>query len=37
MNTIDGFKLIIGGFVMNIVLAIAMVATVRPPTYEDDA
>ena len=35
-NTIDGFKLVIGGFVMNIVLTIAMLCAVRPPTYDDD-
>jgi len=35
-NTIDGFKLVIGGFVMNIVLPLTMLIAVRVPTYEDD-
>ena len=33
-NCIDGFKLIIGGFVQNVILMLVMIICVRSPTYE---
>lgn len=35
-NAIDGFKLIIGSFVIHWVFILAMVIALRPPEYEDE-
>ena len=35
-NTLEGFKLLIGGFIQNLALPLAMWITIRFPSYEDD-
>ena len=35
-NAIDGFKLIIGGFVIHAVFLLVMVIALRPPKYDDN-
>lgn len=35
-NAIDGFKLIIGGFVIHAVFLLVMIIALRPPKYDDN-
>ena len=35
-SVVDGFRVIILGFIQNIIIAITMAAVVRPPVYEGD-
>ncbi len=35
-SVVDGFRVIILGLIQNIIVAITMIAVVRPPVYEGD-
>ena len=35
-SVVDGFRVILLGYVQNLVLALTMIIVVRPPIYEDD-
>ena len=35
-SVIDGFRVIIGGFILNLVALVTIIIAVRPPEYEDD-
>ena len=34
-SSVDGFKVILGGFVMNLVIFLTLIISVRPPEYPD--
>jgi hypothetical protein len=35
-NSIEGFNLIVGGFLQHLILMLALIICVRPPSYEDE-
>ena len=37
ISVIDGFKVVIGGFVQNLAIVLTLAIAVRPPVYEGDA
>ena len=36
ISNIDGFKVVIGGFVQNLAIVLTLAIAVRPPVYEGD-
>ena len=35
-SSVDGFKVILGGFCLNLVIFLTLIIAVRPPEYSDD-
>ena len=35
-SSVDGFKVILGGFCLNLVIFLTLIIAVRPPEYPDD-